>query len=51
MNIYHNALGEIIKDSGSECEHLPSDDRVRQSETDKERLEDCKSNVGWHAKA
>lgn len=49
--MYHNAFGEIVEDSGFECEHLPSDDRVGQGETDKKRLERSQASVGRHAEA
>ena len=46
FNIYHNAFGEIVEDSRFERKHLPSDDRVGQRETDKERLEGSQPGVG-----
>ena len=44
--LYHDALGEVVEDSGPEDEHLATDDAVGQGEAEEERLEGSEGSVG-----
>ncbi len=41
LKSYHDALGQIVEDSGLQLKDLPTDDGVRQRELQEEGLENC----------